>query len=232
MQITKIGNVYQLAFMPRFFPVNCYFVEEEDELTLIDTALPYSYKNILDAAKKINKQITRILLTHAHNDHVGSLDALKERLPHVPVYISRRDSLLLKGEVGLEPDEPNTPIRGGVPKKISTIPDILLEDGVQVGSLLTITVPGHTPGSLAFFDTRNNALIAGDALQTRGGIAVSGQLNPWFPFPAMVTWNKEIALNSAKKLLDLHPSILATGHGKMIRNPYNLMNKAIQRGQK
>ncbi|MES9793628.1 MBL fold metallo-hydrolase, partial [Priestia megaterium] len=38
--------LYQLTFLPRFFPVNCYLVEEKDSLTLIDAALPYSASGI------------------------------------------------------------------------------------------------------------------------------------------------------------------------------------------
>ena len=44
MKITKNSTVFQLSFMPKIFPVNCYIVEEESELTLIDAALPYSAK--------------------------------------------------------------------------------------------------------------------------------------------------------------------------------------------
>lgn len=90
MKITQIGKIYQLTFMPNFFPVNCYLIEEENGLTLIDAALPYSYKKILEAAKEIGKDITKILLTHAHDDHVGALDALKKLMPHVPIYICKR----------------------------------------------------------------------------------------------------------------------------------------------
>ncbi|MCT6816648.1 MAG: MBL fold metallo-hydrolase, partial [Lysinibacillus fusiformis] len=48
MKVSTINAVYQLSFMPRIFPVNCYFVEEQHELTLIDAALPYSAKSIMD----------------------------------------------------------------------------------------------------------------------------------------------------------------------------------------
>ncbi|MBL1705549.1 MBL fold metallo-hydrolase, partial [Klebsiella pneumoniae] len=85
-----------------------------------------------------------IVLTHAHDDHIGALDALKEVLPHVPVYISKRDAKLLEGDTTLQKNEPNTSIKGGVPKKVKTAPDILLEDGDRVGSLLAIMTPGHT----------------------------------------------------------------------------------------
>lgn len=92
MRILREQFLTQLTFLPRMFPVNCYLVEEEKELTLVDAALPYSMRGILQAAKEMGKPITRILLTHAHNDHVGALDALKAELPDVPVHISHRDA--------------------------------------------------------------------------------------------------------------------------------------------
>lgn len=232
MRIKKEQTVFQLSFMPRLFPVNCYFVEEEDGLTLIDAALPYSVKGIINAAKKIGKPITRIILTHAHGDHVGALDGLKAILPHVPVHISERDARLMAGDLSLNEDEPQTSIRGGVPKSLKTRPDILLKDGERVGSLIATSVPGHTPGSMAFLDTRNHSLIAGDSFQIRGGIAVAGQIRPWFPFPALGTWNKQIALESARKIRDLNPALLAVGHGNMLKNPIELIDKAIADAQR
>ncbi|MEW9670100.1 MBL fold metallo-hydrolase [Ammoniphilus sp. 3BR4] len=231
MRIIREKTIFQLTFLPRFFPVNCYLVEEDDELTLIDAALPYSSKGILQAASKIGKPITRIFLTHAHEDHVGALDMLKEVLPNVPVHISSRDARLLAGDRTLDPDEPNSPIRGGVPKKLKTRADVLLHDGDRIGSLLAVDAPGHTPGSMAFLDMRNNALIAGDAFQTRGGIAVSGQLRPWFPFPAMATWNKQTALESAHKLRGYCPSLLAVGHGRMLNQPGASIDLAIREAE-
>ncbi|MDF9759172.1 glyoxylase-like metal-dependent hydrolase (beta-lactamase superfamily II) [Peribacillus simplex] len=59
MKMTKVGTVFQLSFMPRVFPVNCYLVEEENSLTLVDAALPYSGKSIMKAAQIIGKPITR-----------------------------------------------------------------------------------------------------------------------------------------------------------------------------
>ena len=227
MKITKSGTVFQLTFMPRIFPVNCYLVEEKNELTLIDAALPYSGRSIINAAKMIGKPITKIVITHAHDDHVGALDALKGALPDVPVSISSRDALLFAGDVSLMENEANSPIRGGVPKRIKTRPDSFLQDGERIGSLEVIASPGHTPGSISLLDMRNRTLIAGDAFQTRGGTAVAGIIRPTFPFPAFGTWDKPTALGSAKKLMSLNPSLLAVGHGKMIEQPKSLINKAI-----
>lgn len=231
MKITREKSVYQLAFMPNFLPVNCYLIEEDDGLTLIDAALPYSKNAILKAALQIGKPITKILLTHAHGDHVGSLDELKNSLPEVPVFISKRDSRLLAGDISLDADEPDTPIRGGVPKNIKTKPDILLNDGDRIGSLVAITTPGHTPGSMSFLDTRSNVIIAGDALQTQGGFAIAGQMRPLFPFPAMATWNKRLSLESAKKIREHSPTTLAIGHGRMISLAGNEMDLIIKKAE-
>jgi glyoxylase-like metal-dependent hydrolase (beta-lactamase superfamily II) len=224
----KNGFLYQVTFMGNVFPVNCYIVEEKDGLTLIDAALGFCAKGILKAAETIGKPITKIVLTHAHEDHVGALDSIKEILPDVPVYISKRDHRLMNGDRSLDQNEDPTPIKGGVPKKLKTRANVLLKEGDQVGSLLAIDTPGHTPGSMSFFDNRTRALIAGDALQTRGGIAVAGDMKPWFPFPAFGTWSKQTALASAMKLVRYEPALLAVGHGEMVANPVKVMEQAIE----
>lgn len=220
-------SIHQVLFLSPIFPVSCYLVEEEDGLTLVDAALPFSAQKILQSAEEIGKPIVRIVITHAHEDHLGALDNLKETLPEVPVFISRRDARLLDGDFWTDESEPDTPISGGFLKKLRTKPDILLEDGDKVGSLLAVSTPGHTPGSMSFIDIRTNALIAGDAFQTHGGVAVSGQLKALFPFPAFATWNKQLAFDSGRKLLSFQPSLLACGHGRMIENPVPEMERAI-----
>ncbi|MBA4535989.1 MBL fold metallo-hydrolase [Bacillus aquiflavi] len=232
MKIIKEGVVYQLVFLPHFFPVNCYLIEEDKELTLIDTGLPNSYKGIIQAIKMIKKPLTNIILTHAHADHVGSLDVLKKKFPNVSILISIRDSRLLMGDISLDQNEPQTPIKGGIPKNIQTKPTHLLTEGDSIGSLEVINTPGHTPGSISLLETRTHSIIVGDALQTRGGIAVSGQIKPFFPFPAFATWNKQLAIHSAKKISQLSPKLLAVGHGMMIKNPKNTMQKAIAQAEK
>lgn len=228
MRIYHEDTVHQLKFFNSdSLSVNCFLVEESDGLTLIDTAISVFAEEILRAAVTIGKPITRIVLTHVHHDHVGSLDTLMLALPNVPVHLSHREARLLAGDRTLDPDEPITPIRGTIPKNVKTLPDVLLRQGDRIGSLISVEVPGHTPGSMAFVDTRNNAMIAGDAFQTEGGIAVAGQLCPSFPYPSMGTWNKLAALDSARKLRNYNPSLLAVGHGSMLRLPVPAMEQAI-----
>ncbi|MFN2747469.1 MULTISPECIES: MBL fold metallo-hydrolase [Bacillus] len=227
MRITQYQSVCQLTFFPRVFPVNCYLVQEEDGLTLIDAGIALSKRGILEAAANFGQPIKRIVLTHAHSDHVGSLDSLKQHLPDAQVYISERDARLLKGDRSLLEKEAQTPIKGGVPKHIKTNPDVLLKEGDRICSLTAVASPGHTPGSVSFLDERHGILIAGDSYHTRSGITVSGHLKLTFPFPALATWNQEIALESAEKLLDLKPKVLAAGHGSFVYDPAAGMRKAI-----
>ncbi|UFU00808.1 MBL fold metallo-hydrolase [Radiobacillus kanasensis] len=232
MKVKSKGSLHQIIFFPSIFPVNCYLVEEKSSLLLIDAALPKKADAILNVAAKIGKPITHIILTHAHGDHVGSLDELKERLPNARVAISERDARLLAGDKSLDPGEGTLPIKGDVPKGVKTRADLFIKEGDKIGSLRAVATPGHTPGSMSFLDERTNFLIVGDAFQTRSSIAVSGTLVPLFPFPAFATWNKEVALQSAKKIAALSPNLLAVGHGKMLSNPAHDIEKAIYKAEK
>ncbi|MEI7773035.1 MAG: MBL fold metallo-hydrolase, partial [Chloroflexales bacterium] len=219
MRITTHGAyLTQLTRFPRVFPVNCYLVREDDGLTLIDTGIPGSAPAILAAAQGLGQPIRRIVLTHAHSDHLGSLDALHQLLPAVAVLISARDARFLAGDRHLDPDEPQAPLRGGY-QTTATRPTETLSDGDRVGSLRVIAAPGHTPGHLALLDTRDGSLIAGDAFQTRAGLAVAGTLRPLFPFPALATWHRPTALASARRLRALAPTRLAVGHGEVWEQP-------------
>lgn len=181
LRVTKEKTLYQLTlFNSKGLSVNCYLVEENECLTLIDTAMAEHTEAIMKVTEQIEKPLTKIILTHAHHDHVGGLDRMKQLLPDSIVYMSGREARIIEGDLQLSEDEPNTPIRGIFPKNIITKADVLLQEGDRIGSLLAMFTPGHTPGSMSFLDTRNNALIVGDAFQTEGGIAVSGVVRPSF----------------------------------------------------
>jgi glyoxylase-like metal-dependent hydrolase (beta-lactamase superfamily II) len=210
----------------RFGMVNVYLVSEEDGLTVIDTALPGSTAAIAKAAEQIGQPVQRILLTHAHGDHVGSLDVLHERFPDAEVLISVRDARLLDKDMTLDADEPQGKIKGSVPGT-KTRPNTRLREGDMVGSLQAVAAPGHTPGHFAFIDTRDRTLYCGDAYSTLAGVATSAKANPLFPLPVLATWDKPTALASAKALRALDPARLAPGHGKVVESPGAAMDKAI-----
>jgi glyoxylase-like metal-dependent hydrolase (beta-lactamase superfamily II) len=227
MRVTFHGDyLVQLTRFPRVFPVNCYLVREDDGLTLVDAGLSNSAAAILDAARGIGLPIQRLVLTHAHGDHIGSLDALHQLLPTAEILVSTRDARFLAGDMRLDPDEPQSKLRGWY-QTIATRPSRLLADGDRIGSLQVVSAPGHTPGHIALFDPRDGTLIAGDAFQTRAGVAVSGTLRPLFPFPALATWHRPTALASAKRLRALNPARLAAGHGEVLERPLAAMDRAI-----
>ncbi len=228
MALTKHGNnVWQVT---RFAFFNSYLVEENDSLTLIDTNMTGSQKAILEAAKTIGLPITRITLTHAHGDHVGSLHELAALLPQAEIAFSQRTAEFLQGNLALHPDEPQATLRGSFMQR-STKATRLLEPGDMLGSLRVVAAPGHTPDHIAFLDERDGTLIAGDAFQTAAGTAVAGVTRWLFPFPAMASWHLPTALETAVSLRNLNPARLAVGHGRVLENPINEMEQAIREAE-
>jgi glyoxylase-like metal-dependent hydrolase (beta-lactamase superfamily II) len=216
-----------LIQLTRFWMVNAFLVREADGFTLIDTNLPGSAKGILQAVRQYGGPIVRIAITHAHGDHVASLDALHSELPDAEVVVGSRSARFLSGDLSLDPDEPQAELRGSY-QTCQTQPTRTLEPGDRVGSLEVVASPGHTPGHIAFLDTRDRTLIAGDAFVVLGGVAVTGVMHWLFPLPHMATWHKPTALESARALRALTPSRLAVGHGKTLDNPLAVMDKAIR----
>lgn len=228
MEVAAHGeHLVRITRYPRLFPVNVYLVREEDGFTLVDAGLGGSEREILGIAKERGGEIRRIALTHAHADHVGSLDGLRNALPEAEVLVPAREARFLRGDLGLEPEEQSRGKLRGSWKTVQTRPTEEISPGDRVGSLAVVAAPGHTPGHVAFLDTRDGTLVAGDAFQTRAGIAVSGVLRPLFPFPALATWSPATALESARALRELDPSRLAVGHGPVIEDPPRAMDRAI-----
>ena len=207
--------------------VNMYLVREDDGLTLIDTGMRGADKKILAAAKELDAPIVRIALTHYHDDHTGSLDKLADELPDTERLWSEREDPLVHGGKELLPGEPEGKVRAIKGKKAQATR--LLNAGDRVGSLQVVPAPGHSPGQIAFLDTRDKTLIAGDAYSTIGGVATTA--GPYWKFflPGLVTWNRDVALQTARDLRALEPSRLAVGHGKIVDNPVAAMDAAIER---
>ncbi len=224
------GNCFQIK---RFNSVNCYLVRESDGLTLVDTAIAAA-RIIREAARHLGQPIRRILLTHAHFDHVGSLDALKALVPDAQILAGNRESLLLTeaargvrpARMRLLPDEPQTPVKGSF-KKLKNLPDALLHEGDSVGSLRVIKSPGHTPGHLSFLDGRDGSLYAGDALMAIKEIRLPFDPAWYFPLPKWATWHSETALESAQSFLNLDFVRILAGHGSAAENPRVALERAL-----
>lgn len=227
MKIRQYGNLVQLT---RLWAFNSFIVIEDDSLTLVDTNFSGSAKGILKAAAQFDKPIKRIVLTHADPDHIGSLDKLNAALPDVEVIASEREAIRMSGDNRRLPGEPDIEFKAS--NMPETQPTRTVNDGDLIGSLQVIATPGHSVGHIAFLDTRDNTLIAGDAMGTIFRTIVAGELVRLFPFSAMVTWYKPTALASAKKMRALNPARLAAGHGPVLENPLAEMDRAIQRAER
>src|SRR3954451_11944003 len=204
-------NLIQLTRL-RF--VNAFLVREDDGFTLVDTTTSGAADALIAAAEAAGGPIRRIALTHGHGDHAGSLDALTARLgDSVPVLIPDLDARILAGERVVEGKLP-----GGWPK-VQTAADVRLADAARVGSLEVVATPGHSPGHVAFRDTRDGTVIAGDTFTSYGRLAVSNHFYLRFPLAATATWDKAETLESAKALRALDPSLLVLGHGPAVPAP-------------
>ena len=216
-----------LTQLTRWRFVNAFLVREDDGFTLVDTTLGGGADALIAAAEKAGGAIQRIALTHGHGDHVGSLDALKQRLGgSIEVLVPELDARILAGEKVVEGKLP-----GSWPK-VETVPDALLSAGDRVGSLEVVASPGHSPGHVAFLDTRDRTLIAGDVFTAYGRLAVTSHLYLRFPFAAMATWDRAKDVESARALRALDPALLAVGHGPAQRNPGAAIDRAIARARK
>lgn len=212
--IDEIGNT-----------VHCYAWQWEKGVTLIDTGMPGNADRILGALAQLDcspGDVQRIIVTHADADHMGSLKALK-RATRATVACHTVEKGLMEYPQRRQPAKtllgtlirPLFALISRLPqfKTEGVVPDELLVDGQELPEgFVVIHTPGHTPGHISLLHPEKRLLIAGDALNNRGGTLGEP--------PAIFTPDPENARRSIRKLAQKYGKsfdIVVFGHGAPIR---------------
>lgn len=196
---------------------------------LIDAGMPKSSKEIIEVAEKRfgkNRPPKAIILTHGHFDHIGSIvDLIKQW--KVPVFAHPDEFPFLTGQKAYS--EPDSSVEGGLLAKLAWI---YPNEPINIGEVLQplpadssvpflpewrwIHVPGHSPGQVAYWRERDQLLLPADAFITvkqdsfyRVLIQKEEVCGP----PVYLTTDWDKAFESAKKLSELEPHTVISGHG-------------------
>jgi glyoxylase-like metal-dependent hydrolase (beta-lactamase superfamily II) len=206
--------------------VNYYVVEADGGLVVVDAGLPGFFDQLeefLRARGRRVAEIDAVLLTHAHNDHIGIAE--KVRLEGVLVRIHEDDAEMART------GKPHPRERSLLPYLRNRATWRLLVTGVRLGAIKPVKLaevapfgegeldvpgrprvihtPGHSPGHVVFHFEAQGALLAGDALCMFNPL--TGRQGPQI-MPGGFSLSSPQALESLSRFEDLD-AVLLPGHG-------------------
>lgn len=153
-------TVQSFTFNP--FQTNCYVCHSNGEAVLIDPSChtEEEYQVVLDYIEKQDLTVRHLLLTHAHIDHIFGCAFFADYYG-LPFQMHRAD-------VPFIARSQEQALVFGVPLTAPPTPEHFLDerDTIDFGdvSWQIIHAPGHSPGSICFYDTANHFVISGDVL--------------------------------------------------------------------
>jgi glyoxylase-like metal-dependent hydrolase (beta-lactamase superfamily II) len=226
--------------------VNWYLVADDDGVTVVDAAFP-SYREQLGAGlRELGRKLTdvsAVVLTHAHTDHVGFAEQLRSELD-IPVYVHRDDvELATTGTAFGSRDRAMLPyLRYPMTYRLMTeaartgamkprpIGDVrTFADGNELpvpGRITAIHTPGHTPGHCVF--VAYGTLMAGDAICTLNPL--TGKRGPQL-LPGPLNGDSDEAFAALDRLVGTGADVLLPGHGDPVREPNAAVEQAKARGK-
>ncbi|GIG28535.1 MBL fold metallo-hydrolase [Cellulomonas marina] len=166
--------------------VNCYLVEEEGRLLLVDTGVPAHWRRIGEAVRALGRRpsdVVAVALTHGHFDHTGNVARAMDVLG-VPVWAGTEDLELVEHPYRYAHENPLAayPLRhpAGVPVLAALMAagawHVRGARGLRAyesggvlpvpGRPVVVDSPGHTWGHVALHLPERGVLLSGDALVT------------------------------------------------------------------
>ncbi|MBX6722005.1 MAG: MBL fold metallo-hydrolase [Dactylosporangium sp.] len=211
----SIAQLHPQLYMLTLGTFQSYLWVDDGSATLIDTGAPGSGPAIADALRHIGLDTTavaRLVLTHFHDDHVGSA-AEVVRWGSMTVVAHAADAPVIRGEQAGQPpnftDEErvlHAQVAAGLQKAPPVRVDVTVVDGDIVefgGGATVISTPGHTDGSIALYLQRHRILFTGDVAAQHEGRVIPGVFNI----------DREKAFESFCRLAELDADIVCFGHG-------------------
>ena len=150
------------VFTFNVFQTNCFVCHDQGEAVVIDPgcADPKEQQAVVAYIQKHNLTVSHLLLTHAHIDHIFGCAFLSEQYGQ-SFQMHRSDLPLLK-------HGPEQARLFGVSFQAAPENVLFLEEGdcVTFGGIewKVLLTPGHSPGSICFFDEVNRLVFSGDVL--------------------------------------------------------------------
>lgn len=162
MTQNKPATTFRVAVIPVTpFQQNCSIVYDDKSKTGAVVDPGGDVPMILEAIAKMGVSIEKILLTHGHIDHAGGAAELREKLK-VAIEGPHEDDTFLLDNL------PQSGARYGMLEARVVTPDRWLKDGDEVTvagfTFQIIHAPGHSPGSVVFFNAANRFALMGDVL--------------------------------------------------------------------